>query len=1114
MWFMTDEEHQRFHAGFRGFCMRCDVQKNPALYASLASEASGPWLQSGRCTSGIWGLGCKTCAAYLASGRGCKDARFSKFANFEVRPASRDAAKWLIQQHQERKSHRVASGMQRARPERAAKPPQPQPLACPIARLAESPQLAAADAALFKGNVPSQAEWREAWTVLSECVSLRKAGRMREKEQAGIHTETKKRKRYRLQQRVMAEVLRRKIRKVLGQATAISLSLDECKGRKIVRFRADLPSAYCAQPGSHWRVGASGFSQAGVLGVLDCTKTDLSDFEEDHAVTGVRKLEEFLTKFCTPLGRLPGRRKTQPLACDEALKRHILESVLVVAADGDGHGRRVLFLASREVFPNVLLCIRDSAHAIRKAAEALHTDDVFGEVWQELFDGRHALVPDLMNSKKWHDLLVAVQESNITAVASGTVRQPLAGVLRNVAFAKQRWDSTAGPVAKLALMLLPAATLLAYVATDRRCEKEQRERATTLLKKMDTKFCTATGVSADWGIICTWFLRRFDVAYHDIAMSRCEIDGMIETLDAVFLEGRVFQKVLAPPSPGDAAQPKPPDPNEEPLPQISATGGKCGFITTAVMRDLQRKYVFFAGGVPVLLWNRPPQEFLAELRARLQNVAALLKERLRADFPRNDVRSALAIFDRRAVIKGFGPLPSAETRQTLLRGVRQLAQLLAREERAAELQYTDVLNYMLKQWAPAQPLAGKTNQEAWALLLDDRVWEAACPSRLLAASGALRRIIRFYISIEDGECTVERDLAVFRDKKLEHRTNAQAFLDDAAVIALNGPRTATEFADGAPDAQVEPTEFVRQCASLWRDLYGRRFGHYNPKATAAAQAARQKKPGEFTGCARGVLNAARLAVCDARRKRRSVALHAGAGTADSAHWSQAMTKFQGTTKNNIPGVTRIREHPGSQFINPPRCDLAARRAAPGAPPAPTRHYEVAVLGAQPLASPLRHCRILEGRHRCAEAELVVVPDLTLLHDEEALAGDVDLAVSFLYVVGLGLDITTRANLAAEPVQHTPRSLTPAHCVQHIPAIKSKVTFCVGPAIDHDVKKALKRLTRRAGSCWSVSTNEPSAAGEIFVGTVRDVVTWACSARRVAIERGPKAVLADGRRLPA
>ena len=267
---------------------------------------------------------------------------------------------------------------------------------------------------------------------------------------------------------------------------------------------------------------------------------------------------------------------------------------------------------------------------------------------------------------------------------------------------------------------------------------------------------------------------------------------------------------------------------------------------------------------------------------------------------------------------------------------------------------------------------------------------------------------------------------------------------------------------------------------------------------------------------RGVLSAASLAVRDARRKRRIAELHAGAGTADSAHWSKAMTRFQGTTKNNIPGVTQIREQPGSEFIKPPHCDLAAKRAAAAPPRASTRHYEVAVLGAstQPLASLLRNCRTLEGRHRCAEAELVVVPDLKLLHDEDALAGDVDLAVSFLYVVALGLDITTQANLAADPVRHTPRNLTPAHCVRHMPAIKSNVTFCLGPAIDRDVKKALKRLILiKTEKRISLSKKPNPDPGEVFVGTVRDVVAWACSARRVAIETGPKAVDADGRRLP-
>eukprot|EP00959_Pyramimonas_sp_CCMP1952_P012622 266560-Pyramimonas_sp.AAC.1 len=78
----------------------------------------------------------------------------------------------------------------------------------------------------------------------------------------------------------------------------------------------------------------------------------------------------------------------------------------------------------------------------------MHCDDVFGQVWKELFDDRHALVPDLMNSTKWHNLLVAIQEDNVHAVAVPGLPggpQPLAGIVRNLAFAKQRFDSTAGP---------------------------------------------------------------------------------------------------------------------------------------------------------------------------------------------------------------------------------------------------------------------------------------------------------------------------------------------------------------------------------------------------------------------------------------------------------------------------------------------------------------------------------------------------------------------------------------------------------------------------------------------------------------------------------------------
>ena len=56
------------------------------------------------------------------------------------------------------------------------------------------------------------------------------------------------------------------------------------------------------------------------------------------------------------------------------------------------------------------LKMRDPAHALRIAVKhKLHRDYLFGEVWNELFNKRHALVPDIMNSTKWQRLLRQVQ---------------------------------------------------------------------------------------------------------------------------------------------------------------------------------------------------------------------------------------------------------------------------------------------------------------------------------------------------------------------------------------------------------------------------------------------------------------------------------------------------------------------------------------------------------------------------------------------------------------------------------------------------------------------------------------------------------------------------------
>ena len=57
-------------------------------------------------------------------------------------------------------------------------------------------------------------------------------------------------------------------------------------------------------------------------------------------------------------------------------------------------------MAVEEMFNNVIVIVRDPARALRIAVtNPLHCDDVFGDAWAQLFDKRHALVPDIMDSR-------------------------------------------------------------------------------------------------------------------------------------------------------------------------------------------------------------------------------------------------------------------------------------------------------------------------------------------------------------------------------------------------------------------------------------------------------------------------------------------------------------------------------------------------------------------------------------------------------------------------------------------------------------------------------------------------------------------------------------------
>ena len=137
------------HCRRKGFCIRCEMQERGKVYKARAMMPDGTsWLTSG-IKGGLWGLGCTACSEYLASGRTCNAARFSKLARFQVRPESGRATRWVIEQHERRVSHRAACGGNRF----TLQVVEPQPLVCPLVLDAqESAAQCDEDAELLNGE--------------------------------------------------------------------------------------------------------------------------------------------------------------------------------------------------------------------------------------------------------------------------------------------------------------------------------------------------------------------------------------------------------------------------------------------------------------------------------------------------------------------------------------------------------------------------------------------------------------------------------------------------------------------------------------------------------------------------------------------------------------------------------------------------------------------------------------------------------------------------------------------------------------------------------------------------------------------------------------------------
>ena len=392
--FENDLEHVKPHKaeGWAHECLRCSYILDKG---SLGKYASLP-LPSGRLATwveptpshmgGTWALGCRICAwhcNFTAAGgarrthrkqlpeelRGMTAARHSKFAGFNsgLRNVKLSEVRLALLAHTTSQGH-----------EKACKAMLEKDRDCNLSTQSQAPPaINPLVQAAFKGRVPKPKDWFDCFVDCRNLISwrkqanvhLQKSGANSEvsfgrkplappgaSESDSLTTEPKDpgngqpyvrgkiatplgldglRKRRRKQTKMMAECLRERHRNVLRKAQFCSLALDEAQGRRLVHFRCD----YHKPP----------WYYQGSLGIFDVGAKTMEESGEDHALKALTRLDEFITKFCTPL-----RKASLGMQCDQELKDHLLKIVSTVSADGGPSERRAVILACEpgSTFPN------------------------------------------------------------------------------------------------------------------------------------------------------------------------------------------------------------------------------------------------------------------------------------------------------------------------------------------------------------------------------------------------------------------------------------------------------------------------------------------------------------------------------------------------------------------------------------------------------------------------------------------------------------------------------------------------------------------------------------------------------------------------------------------
>ena len=1143
------------HKEFEADCAQCRFRafgdKWTKTYGTVLHKGSinrrVTWLQERKCEPGSqWGLGCGVCAnlRWKLSNRKMDHAACpmrlggmrcdTKWARLEVCQINQMCA-WSFQQHSQTTAHNIALHLY-LRPQE------------PLESVLGNADITAA-MSLLQGAVPPPEHWLRVWRFVRTPTSFRGAQAILGTDaflshlRIGADRQATSRHAISKTVRCMAEVIRGRTRAALLAAHSVTIAVDDRGPYRLIRYRCDavMPGAAVVpqEAGRHdvseacpRRVAA----RDGIIGVhcTAATKDDtIADLDDDYTERMRDSIVSAIEKIFCIHGEV-----------DSTSAQTVFAKIHTFLGDGAATVQKCGALLRAGRCKNIALILRDPVHAMRTSlSDPLKRHGDFKSFWDDVFDGRHALVPDVQNSDVWRRRLVLAQQHVLKV--SGVQGGGLACALRHLSFAKQRFDSATGPARKFCCLLAAIVVLLVTVAADRRLKTDQRDRAQKLIDDMTPARIVTAGLFADYMAECSVFFRQYEKTHHDVALSYSQKHAFVKRMKVLFRDGYVFAE----------------------LPAATVEGVACPADETCTAIAVSQAMAFGTlqyEDRSITLWPTGARAAADAARAQMVDIVEAALDRVEAEMPDTDLVCSFAVFD-------------LETWQRIRKSRRNPQ----KRDKVAEVMR--IQHARARRLARALPSVTDVDATADSLCAVAEVLSAACPGieprNDLAAMphvdmscsakvdnpylwglalargdclGDLRHLVYWYLSMLDNTGVVERDLGALLRSHVQHLGLGADVLQDVLLVFLDGPLAEEEivtsavldehhessaacpagnikdfdallthadrvlqraYATPGQEYNLRMTPFTEECTREWVQRHGRRFSRSSKlqssrpvptsrkKGTDAAVRAAQKRALEQRVSAAASPRASSLRTLFGRPLAWRPASGEKTPSSKTFNAFKALTITKKSAQMDRERRRRWGQEPytatkprrGGLFSDAPKPNTATACPRPQRP----RRVRSLNLTASMLEDKGAGYRMITPPMTARDLEnvdLIILSDLSIA---DSMPHDGDLLVAMLAAVAFGITL-----VAKQTWQREDDPFVSEACVRHVPSLE-KVAMTVlltAPFTQKHARcaKVLQAASARPRSKWQVKIAADAAedAKAWRVDCLSDVAPFIRRARRI------------------